>query len=251
MLPNRSGYGVVVFSTILAVISACVTSVEAATSSKKSSSQPGRACANCASNAVKTKAQSRKNRTGPPQSPSCQSKGYVDSTIRKEYNSAMRDMKRAGIKPQITSTWRSSAKQAQLHRCSNSSRCRRAHPGLYRALPPGASLHEAGMAVDISGVASGPRGSKRLTTRGRRIVQIMRKNGFVWKYGLADPAHFEADPRKNGYKNLKQAIRRSQTRCEVQIAANKKSYRKTTPGGSVVGRAVKTSTPTRRPSSKA
>jgi hypothetical protein len=137
-------------------------------------------------------------------------------------------MRRAGIKPHITSAWRSSTRQAQLHRCSRSSRCRRANPGLYYALPAGRSLHEAGFAVDISGVAKGRRGSKRLTPRGRRIVQIMARNGFKWRYGLADPAHFEADPRKHGYRTVNQAIRRNQTVCQVRTASTK-SRAKTQP----------------------
>ncbi|HEX8089676.1 MAG TPA: D-alanyl-D-alanine carboxypeptidase family protein, partial [Blastocatellia bacterium] len=138
----------------------------------------------------------------------------------KNFNAAMHDLKRAGIKPEVTSLWRSSQDQARLHNCSGSRSCRRANPGLYRALPPGQSLHEAGLAVDMSGIAAGPRGAKRLTPRGRRIVGIMQKNGFRWRYGLADPAHFEADPRSAGYRNLKQAITRSQTTCAARIASN-------------------------------
>jgi hypothetical protein len=148
----------------------------------------------------------------------CHPRGYVDPKIAKKFNTAMRDLKRAGIKPQVTSIWRSSEDQARLHNCSGSRRCRRANPGLYRALPPGRSLHEAGLAVDMSGIAAGPRGAKRLTPRGRRIVGIMQKNGFRWRYGLADPAHFEADPRRAGYRSVKQAINRSQTTCAAKVA---------------------------------
>ncbi|HKY03799.1 MAG TPA: M15 family metallopeptidase, partial [Blastocatellia bacterium] len=88
---------------------------------------------------------------------------------------------------------------------------------------PGRSLHEAGLAVDIAGVAAGPRGRKRLTTRGRRIVAIMRKHGFIWRYGMADPVHFEVDPRKYGYRNAQHAIQRSQSQCQVRLAAAKRS----------------------------
>lgn len=127
-------------------------------------------------------------------------------------------MKREGIKPKVTSVWRSTDYQAQLHKCSTSTRCRREHPGLYYALPPGNSLHEAGFAVDISGVAAGPRGKKRLTSQGHKIVSIMRKNGFNWRYQLADPAHFEADPKKHGYRTAKQAIAHTQKTCTVKLA---------------------------------
>lgn len=151
----------------------------------------------------------------------CHPKNYINPKLARSYNAALRDMKRAGIKPQVTSLWRSSENQAQLHRCSLSTRCRLANPGLYRALPPGKSLHEAGFAVDMAGIAAGPRGQKRLTQKGRRIVGIMRKNGFKWRYGLADPAHFEADPRKHGYGTARQAIARTQTTCQINLAKTK------------------------------
>jgi hypothetical protein len=127
-------------------------------------------------------------------------------------------MKRVGIKPKITSAWRSSDEQEQIYKCTSNWRCRRAHPGLYRALPPGGSAHEAGLALDISGVAVGPRGANHLTPQGRRIVQIMTKHGFNWKYGLRDPVHFEADPAEHGYRSLQQAIHVTQTKCDAQQA---------------------------------
>ena len=148
----------------------------------------------------------------------CHPKDYVDPKIARNYHTALRDMKRAGIKPRVTSVWRSSENQAELHRCSLSTRCRRANPGLYRALPAGRSIHEAGFAVDMAGIATGPRGAKRLTPQGKRIVGIMKKNGFNWRYGLADPVHFEADPKKHGYRNVEQAITRTQTTCQVRFA---------------------------------
>ena len=138
----------------------------------------------------------------------------------------MKSLKRSGITPKLTSAWRSREDQARLHNCSQSSRCRRANPGLYHALPPGQSLHEAAFAVDISGVASGPRGAKRLTPNGRRIVQTMQRNGFKWRYGLADPAHFEADPRRYGYRTVKQAINRTQNTCQVRLASASSTSRR-------------------------
>jgi hypothetical protein len=147
----------------------------------------------------------------------CHAKGYVDPKVAKNFNAAMRDLNRQGIRPKVTSAWRSSEKQASLYRCSGNRRCRRANPGLYRALPPGQSLHEAGLAVDISGIAAGPRGAKRVTPRGRRIISAMNRNGFRWRYGLKDPAHFEANPRSYGYRNAKQAISRSQNICDARV----------------------------------
>ncbi len=203
---------------IFAIAMACCLSAESATvkDKKPSASRP----CNCkrGAKAQISKVTSRKKSVSVP----CQPRGYVDPRIQKNLNSAIRDLKRAGIRPVVTSTWRSSAKQASLHRCSNSARCRIQHPGLYGAKPPGTSLHEAGFAVDIAGVAAGRRGAKRLTPRGRKIVQIMRKNGFSWRYGLADPVHFEADPRRHGYKSAKQAIKVNQNRCTVKLTSSSK-----------------------------
>jgi hypothetical protein len=193
----------------------------AARSSKASS--PGGACGPC-SMARKAKPGFNNGAKWAKASP-CHPKGYVDPKIAKNFNAAMHDLKRAGIKPEVTSVWRSSQDQARLHNCSASRSCRKANPGLYRALPPGQSLHEAGLAVDMSGIAAGPRGAKRLTPRGRRVVGIMRKNGFRWRYGLADPAHFEADPRRAGYRNLRQAIAHSQSTCDAKIAGNTRADR--------------------------
>jgi hypothetical protein len=181
-------------------------------------------CDNARPSKSKTQVARRGSKTA--QKTACHPKGYVDPKVAKKYNAAMREMKREGIRPQVTSAWRSSAHQASLHNCSRSSRCRRANPGLYFAKPAGQSLHEAAFAVDISGVASGPRGRKRITPRGRRIVSIMQKNGFKWRYGLADPAHFEADPRKNGYPSVKAAIRKNQNSCSVKSFAGSKKKSK-------------------------
>jgi hypothetical protein len=178
-----------------------------------------RGCAPCAAKVAKKKKGRSAARTA--KNLPCHPKNYVDPKIAKNYNAAMRDLRRAGIRPRVTSVWRSSASQAQLHRCSLSTRCRRSNPGLYFALPAGKSIHEAGFAVDIAGVATGPRGAKRLTAQGRRIVAIMKKNGFSWRYGLADPVHFEIDPRKHGYRSVREAIRRTQTTCQVKLAKGK------------------------------
>lgn len=189
----------------------------------KTPADPGvRSCTPCGEELARSrKGGALKKAAKTARKPPCHPKNYIDPKIALSYNAALRDMKRAGIKPELTSAWRSSEDQAQLHRCSTSARCRRANPGLYFALPAGKSLHEAGFAVDMSGVAAGPRGGKRLTSKGRRIVSIMRKNGFKWRYGLADPAHFEADPRKHGYRTMQQAIARTQTTCQLNLARNK------------------------------
>lgn len=184
-------------------------------------------CAPCAAKLAHTKKAraTRKRATMAEQVP-CHPKNYVNPRIARNYTAALRDIKRAGINPRVTSVWRSSANQEQLHRCSLSTRCRRSNPGLYRALPAGKSIHEAGFAVDMAGIATGPRGAKRITPRGRRIVAIMKKHDFNWRYGLRDPVHFEADPRKYGYRSVQQAISRTQTSCQIKLAkstVNKKA----------------------------
>jgi hypothetical protein len=188
---------------------------------RKTGNPAAKKCSACEARAARAKTRSAARNAKQAKNVPCHPKGYVDPKIEPKYNAALREMKRAGIKPQVTSAWRSSDRQEELYRCSMSARCRRANPGLYRALPPGESLHEAGFAVDMSGIASGPRGSKRLTPKGKRIVGIMRKNGFKWRYGLADPAHFEADPRKHGYRSVKQAIKKTNSTCQVNLARNK------------------------------
>jgi hypothetical protein len=183
----------------------------------------------------------------------CHSKNYLDPKVVAHYKTAVREMKRQGIKPKVTSLFRSSEYQAQLHKCSNTASCRRAHPGLYYALPPGKSMHEAGFAVDISGVAAGPRGNKHLTPEGKRIVAVMRKHGFNWRYRLADPAHFEADPRKHGYRTAKQAIAHTQSTCDVKLAklVKRAPQKKTAAKASVTrSNTAKTQLSTQRPETR-
>jgi D-alanyl-D-alanine carboxypeptidase len=196
--------------SITALVAAAIICIALATESS-AGTRNNRGCFQCAGGA---KRKSTKSFEDAP----CHSKKYVNPKVAKNFKTAVRDLKRSGISPHVTSAWRSTEKQSALYRCSQSKRCRRANPGLYYALPPGQSLHEAGFAVDISGVAAGPRGAKRITPRGRRIIGVMRKNGFQWRYGLKDPAHFEANPRRYGYRSAKQAISRSQSICDVKIA---------------------------------
>ncbi len=175
-------------------------------------------CGECAAKVTAKTAKGSKGRKAKAKVP-CHPPGYVDQTVAKDFNAALRDLKRAGVKTKVTSAWRSSDDQAEMHRCSLSARCRGAHPGLYHAARPGESAHEGGFAVDISGVAAGPPGSRKLTPQGKKIVEVMNKHGYKWKYGMADPVHFEADPRKHGYRTLKQAIVKNQTRCQAKFTA--------------------------------
>lgn len=151
----------------------------------------------------------------------CHPANYVDPTIQKNLHSAVKDMNRTGIRPKITSAWRSSSKQAFLYKCSRNNKCRVRNPGIYYAKAPGSSLHEAGFAVDIADVAAGRRGSKRVTPKGRKIIRIMERHGFNWRYGLSDPPHFEANPKKHGYRTVAQAIRKTQTTCQYRFSKSR------------------------------
>jgi LAS superfamily LD-carboxypeptidase LdcB len=145
----------------------------------------------------------------------------LDNDTRVRLNAAMRDMRRRGIRPRVNSTFRSQAEQWALYRCSRSRRCR-ARRGVYGAKRPGTSMHEAGLAVDIGGVSKGRR---RLTPRGRKIVRIMRKHGFKWRYGMRDPVHFELNPQTAGYRTEKAAIKAGQRRWVANNRARRRARR--------------------------
>jgi len=133
----------------------------------------------------------------------------LDDDARVRLKAAMREMRKKGIRPRVNSTFRSQAEQRAIYRCAHSRLCR-ARRGIYGAKRPGTSMHEAGLAVDIGGMATGRR--RRLTPRGRQTVRIMRKHGFAWRYGLKDPAHFEVSPRRAGYRTEQAAIKAGQRR---------------------------------------
>jgi LAS superfamily LD-carboxypeptidase LdcB len=135
---------------------------------------------------------------------------------------ALKDMQAAGVCPTITSAYRSSAQQHDLYRCSHRHHCR-ARRGIYSARKPGTSLHEAGLAVDFADVAHGKKHRRRLTRDGSKIVKVMQKHGFKWRYGLKDPAHFELEPRVAGFKTEKQAITAAQRREARQRLVEKKT----------------------------
>lgn len=132
----------------------------------------------------------------------------LDDNARARLNAAMREMRKRGIRTRVNSTFRSNAEQRSLYQCARNRRCR-VRRGIYGARRPGTSMHEAGLAVDIGGVATRRR---RLTSKGRRTVRIMRKHGFTWPYGLKDPAHFEISPRRAGYRTQQAAIKAGQRR---------------------------------------
>lgn len=134
----------------------------------------------------------------------------LDDDTHVRLNAAMREMRKRGIRPRVNSTFRSHLEQRAIYRCARNRRCR-ARRGIYGAKPPGASMHEAGLAVDIGGIATGRR-HRRLTPKGRQTVRIMRHHGFNWRYGLKDPAHFEISPQRAGYRTRQAAIKAGEQR---------------------------------------
>jgi hypothetical protein len=133
----------------------------------------------------------------------------LDAAAQVRFDAALREMRRRGLRPRVNSAFRTQAEQRMMQRCARNRRCR-ARRGVYGAKPPGTSLHEAGLAVDLGGIAAGRR--RRLTPQGRQTVKIMRKHGFAWPYGLHDPAHFEIHPQQAGYRTRQAAIKAGQRR---------------------------------------
>jgi D-alanyl-D-alanine carboxypeptidase len=142
----------------------------------------------------------------------------LDDDARVRLRAALREMRRRGIRPRVNSTFRSHAEQRAIYRCARNRRCR-ARRGIYGANPPGSSMHEAGLAVDIGGITT-RRG--RLTPKGRQIVRIMRRHGFVWRYGLKDPAHFELSPQRAGYRTRQAAIKAGQRRWRSTLGTKRR-----------------------------
>ena len=150
----------------------------------------------------------------------------LDPHARVRLDAAMREMRARGLRPSVNSAFRSRAEQQAIYRCASNRACR-SRRGIYGARQPGTSLHEAGLAVDIGGISAGRRQNRRLTPKGKQIVQIMQKHGFAWRYGLKDPAHFEASPRAAGYRTERSAIEAGQRRWSAQPQRPRRRTRKT------------------------
>lgn len=83
-----------------------------------------------------------------------------------------REAQRLGLQPRVTSTYRSYQEQARLYRAYQ----RGNHP--YPVLPPGSSLHNYGLAIDL------------VSDDNPRLGAIWRSWGGSWG-GSSDPIHFE------------------------------------------------------------
>jgi LAS superfamily LD-carboxypeptidase LdcB len=169
-----------------------------------------------------TRSKSGTAKESKPQSQASKKLAKLHPQAQIKMNAALKDMQAAGVCPTITSAYRSSAQQHDLYRCSHKHQCR-AQRGIYSARKPGTSLHEAGLAVDFADVAHGKKHRRRLSRDGSKIVKVMQKHGFKWRYGLKDPAHFELEPRVAGYKTEKAAITAAQRRETQQRMVEKKT----------------------------
>ena len=143
----------------------------------------------------------------------------LDKSVQAKLKAAERDMHKAGIKPKITSTFRTTAEQKKLYACSHNRRCKESK-GIYSAKRPGTSVHEAGFAVDIGGLTTKAHGKRALTPQGKKVVGIMKRHGFTWRYQMKDPPHFEADPTKHGYRNVAAAIKAHQKSSKQSMSKN-------------------------------
>jgi hypothetical protein len=155
---------------------------------------------------------------------------------RKKLGTALSEMKRQGIEPKVTSSFRSSADQQSLYSCARRTVCRK-NRGVFGARPPGESLHEAGLAVDVAGVASSLKRNRRLTPQGKKIVRVMEKNGFDWRYGMRDPVHFELNARQVGFRAESTAIKSGQSTWATKYRKLKKDCVQQTTGQKVTAKA--------------
>lgn len=142
----------------------------------------------------------------------------LNPVTRQKLEAAMLDLRRRGLSPTLTTTFRSNTEQKSIYSCYHKRNCRMRR-GIFNAARPGTSLHEAGLAVDVAGVASGKGRHRHLTRNGKKIVRVMQQHGFNWPHGLRDPVHFEIPPKQAGYRSERTAINVAQQRWHTQSRA--------------------------------
>jgi len=104
------------------------------------------------------------------------------ATIRRNLPRVAQSM---GFQARVTSAYRSTKKQAELYR--------RYQAGLqpYPVAPPGTSMHEKGLALDV------------VSTDTNKLVSLLTSAGLSWA-GQADPVHFQLSGLKSQAKPKKQ-----------------------------------------------
>lgn len=91
----------------------------------------------------------------------------------------------AGLRPQITSVRRSTAKQAALYRAYITGKSR------LPAARPGTSKHERGLAFDLVIPSLAGLSVKEMTARMLPVGQLWEALGGRWGGRFNDPVHFE------------------------------------------------------------
>lgn len=92
----------------------------------------------------------------------------------------------AGLRPQITSVRRSTAKQAALYRAYITGKSR------LPAAKPGTSKHERGLAFDLVIPSLTGLSVKEMTRRMVPLGELWESLGGRWGGRFNDPVHFEA-----------------------------------------------------------
>lgn len=98
----------------------------------------------------------------------------------------IKQVQAAGLKPQITSVRRSTAKQAALYRAYITGKSR------LPAAKPGTSKHERGLAFDFVLPQLHGLSVKEMTTAMEPIGRAWESIGGRWGGRFKDPVHFEA-----------------------------------------------------------
>lgn len=97
----------------------------------------------------------------------------------------VKQLESAGLRPQITSVRRSTAKQAALYRAYITGKSR------LPAAKPGTSKHERGLAFDLVIPSLQGLSVKEMTKRMQPIGQLWEAIGGRWGGRFNDPVHFE------------------------------------------------------------
>lgn len=128
----------------------------------------------------------------------------VDATVAPLLDAVLMEARARGIRVTVTSAFRTTGRQAALY----ANRASNPHP----VSPPGASLHEAGFAVDVAR-------SAHAEAEWATLVDIFSRYGARWA-GPDDPVHFQWDPVALGFPSPHAAI-----------AANQNHYTRLIRGG--------------------
>ena len=120
----------------------------------------------------------------------------LDDTISDRVEALLRRASSEGIPVTVNEAFRTRQQQQDLWDA------RATNPNLVAR--PGTSRHESGFAIDVD--------VRRMTpTQDSRFAELATLHGLMpFEPRKKDPPHFQADPRRNGYNSLNEAIRTNQ-----------------------------------------